>query len=409
MEYGIIERMSALASSSRALEEKLKEAAGLLLECFSFDRCDVYLWDDKNNRFTLKASSPAPETGTIGAPRVYGAKEGLAGAVKDTGTIVGAHAGERESAALKGAADKGLIGFKSVYACPLKYDARFLGVVYLKSGKRAALTAEKKKLLNIAALQAAFAVIFDELLRDDKQAHEALGVFQARLANAEKLMALGDMAATLAHEIRNPLLSVGGFASRLRRHISGDPEALHCLERMLSEIKKIEHVIEGPIRYLKGGALELKPDNMNEILDEALSVFSEEIKAHAIKVVKDFHKGRLPVVADREQLKIAFDNLIANAIQSMENGGTLRLTTAGKEGWVIAEVADSGGGIDPRYIGNIFNPFFTTKKDGTGLGLSITNSIVVKHRGIIDVINNPGAGATFAVRLPAPPPDKEVH
>jgi len=136
-------------------------------------------------------------------------------------------------------------------------------------------------------------------------------------------------------------------------------------------------------------------------MDEAAARFEDEMKRLSIRLERDYRYGPLCVNAGRQELKIVFDNLIANALQCMnKDGGTLRLGTTLDEGWVVAEVSDSGGGIDPCHLASIFRPFFTTKKDGTGLGLPITSSIVSRLRGVIDVINKVGEGVTFRVKLP---------
>jgi signal transduction histidine kinase len=219
-----------------------------------------------------------------------------------------------------------------------------------------------------------------------------------KLVNSEKLLALGDMAATLAHEIRNPLLSIGAYAARLRRQLPPGSAGLKYLEQMSADIARIEKIMDGIIRFLKDNAVELKTEDLNSIVDEALTLFNDEFSAHDIKV-RRLIAQKLLVLVDREQMKIAFDNLIANAIQSMENGGSFAVETVLSGGFAVARLTDTGGGIDPRYLGYIFNPFFTTKKHGTGLGLPIANSIVMRHKGQLEA-GNEGPGAVFTIKIP---------
>ena len=138
---------------------------------------------------------------------------------------------------------------------------------------------------------------------------------------------------------------------------------------------------------------------------EAVSFFEDDFKVSGINVVKSLSVNMPRVEIDRQQLKLVFSNLLANAIQAMENGGTLTIKTRHEDNWVITEINDTGGGIDPAIIGNIFNPFYTTKERGTGLGLAITHSIITNHKGMIEVNNNLGVGVTFVVKLPVA--DKE--
>jgi CheY-like chemotaxis protein len=223
---------------------------------------------------------------------------------------------------------------------------------------------------------------------------------QTKLLQAEKLIVLGELSANLAHEIKNPLVSIGGFASRLKKKIEPDSPLLFYVDYILTEVARLEELMDGILGYTMDKGVIFSTEDVNSIVEEALSFFSEAFHNHKIEVIKGFTPEPLSVMSDRQQLKIAFDNLFANAIQSMEGGGILTVQTLRTEDWVVVDVTDNGGGIDPRLIGNIFNPFFTTKKYGTGLGLDITHKIISKHKGHIDVENHVGQGVTFSVKLP---------
>lgn len=400
MDYAIIKKMAALTAYDGALDEKLIRAARLFLRDSPFDQCAIYRWGkggaERAEAFILKAKAGERKN----CPDAYGADEGLPGAARKKRA---AFAARKRSAAGKNwgrIEDRGGDGYKSAFVCPLRSGNSFYGVVYLKSKRGARLRAAERLLIEAAALELVSSLRCAELVRSHDRAHRDLNEVQERLLKTEKLIALGDMAATLAHEIKNPLLSIGAFAARLKRRLGPDSDLLPYVEQMIAEIVRLEKIMNGVVRFLRDSAPDLKPDDLNAILDEALGLFGDEIAAHGVNVVKDFYPEPLPLLADREQLKIAFDNLIANAIQSMEKGGTLTLSTARTAHSVIARVSDTGGGIDPRYIGHIFNPFFTTKEHGTGLGLPITNSIVMRHRGTIEIDNRFGAGATFTLIFP---------
>jgi signal transduction histidine kinase len=233
-----------------------------------------------------------------------------------------------------------------------------------------------------------------------KNTYTRLKDTQTKLLQAEKLIVLGELSANLAHEIKNPLVSIGGFASRLKKKIEPDSPLLFYVDYILNEVARLEELMDGILGYTMDKGVIFSTEDVNTIVEEALSFFSEAFHNHKIEIIKGFTPEPLSVMSDRQQLKIALDNLIANAIQSMEGGGTLTVQTSSTEDWVVVDVTDSGGGIDPRLIGNIFNPFFTTKKYGTGLGLDITHKIISKHKGHIDVENHVGQGVTFSVKLP---------
>ncbi|MBI5888293.1 MAG: hypothetical protein HZB82_06235 [Deltaproteobacteria bacterium] len=416
MEYDILEKSAGLVASDEPQDTRLKYAARLFIGALpAFDECVIYVWNDNKRCMELKALHVKKDGGAKksrtdsygeGAQPPEGAQllqdEGLAWVAIKSGKAIHAHSNApfSEAAVWEGVRDSGLAGFKSVYVWPLMDSSGCYGAMYLKSRKKAVLTAGEKRVIRTAAFHTAMAIKFEWLARRQIIEHGELKGLKKKLVNAERLMALGDMAASIAHEIKNPLVSLGGFALRLRSKLGADSPHMPYVEMMLAEVAKIEKTMNGALRHLKDSLLELTRSDLNWILEEAAAVFEDDFKGCGIEVIKEFHNGPMPVDVDMEQLKIAFDNLIANAIQSMKHGGTLRLKTMTRGVWAVAEIADSGGGIDPRHLGQIFNPFFTTKDDGTGLGLPITNSIIMRHHGIIDVINDVGVGATFAVKLP---------
>lgn len=396
MEYDIIEKATELSLSGLRLDAKLARAARLLLDAVPYEQCVFYIFDHEKKVFEKKAFA-GDEITLIES---YGETHGLPGLVKKKKAAVEIYKKDPASTVWEGVDDAGLKGYKSALAYPLKDKENFFGVVYLKSARKAEVSKMKRRVLGIMALQAASFIKCAELAQSHERIHRELKEIEERLASSEKLMALGDMAATLAHEIRNPLISIGGFAGRLKKHLGPGSPGIPYVEQVLKEVGRLEKLMNGVTSFVKDSAVSLKPDDLNGIIDEVLELFDDEFKAHGIKVEKFFSKGSIGVSADREQLKIAFDNLIVNAIQSMEHGGVLQLFTSLEGARAVVSVSDSGGGIEPGNLGYIFNPFFTTKTHGTGLGLPITNSIILRHKGAIEVENNPGVGVTFRVILP---------
>ena len=393
MEYDIIEKVSDLAASDLLFGEKLRETARLLLQYFPFDQCLLYLEEGGALKLRAEANGQSAH-----APQAYEKGKGLPWHACEAGAPVEAFK-EPDAASWKGIDDRGLYGARHALAVPLKGSGRVYGVIYFKSAGRGRLSLVKRQMSRIAALQVVSLIRCSELASDHRRVYDELLQMQQKLVNSEKLLALGDMAATLAHEIRNPLLSIGAYAARLKRQLPPGSPGLEYLEQMSADIGRIENTMNGVIRFLKDNAVELKTEDLDSIADEALALFSDEFLAHNIKVERLRAAGKLPILADREQMKIAFDNLIANAIQSMENGGSLVVKTSSSGGFAVARLSDTGGGIDPRYLGYIFNPFFTTKKHGTGLGLPIASSIVMRHKGQLEA-GNEGPGAVFTIKIP---------
>lgn len=408
MDYALIEKELELAHADLTIEEKLSRVARLLLKSFSFDRCSVYLARGAKG-FVLAASEGEPATGE--EPAEYGPDEGVASLLHRRGAegvlVVRVDGQTARCETLGGAetTDPGLAGFGSAVVLPVRSAGTLRGCVHLKStSSEIELTDEDRRTLTLAALQLAHIVRCSAMMENHRKEHAELLEIQEKLVNAEKLMTLGDMAAILAHEVKNPVISIGAYANRVRKLLDDDPSScVEYMDHIAGEVRRVEKIMNGVIRFLRDNVVELDVGDANVILEEAMAVFAREAREQGVHVVKDLYEDPLPVLVDREQLKIAFDNLISNAIQSMARTPgrhTLKLFTTRTENTVVVKISDTGGGIDPDVLGYIFNPFFTTKERGTGLGLPITNSIVMRHKGMIDVDNAVGTGVTFTIRLP---------
>ncbi|MDR3175729.1 MAG: PAS domain-containing protein [Desulfovibrio sp.] len=218
----------------------------------------------------------------------------------------------------------------------------------------------------------------------------------------ERLTALGNLAAGVAHEIRNPLSSIKGIATYIAvRMPSGGPEE-EAARTMIVETDRLNRVVSELLEFARPGAMKVAPEDVNKIVADALRLADTDLKAKNIAVT--FARGdfadRAPVNAER--LTQALLNLILNAVQAMENEGRLRIAieTAAETDRLIITVEDTGAGIPDDILPSIFTPYFTTRKSGTGLGLSIVHKIVEGHGGSIAVKSRVGEGSAFVINLP---------
>ena len=230
MAYAIIKNMASLAVSRVKLDVKLREAAGLFNEHLRFDQCAVYLRDEEHGGFGLRAGSGEKE----GLIRAYGEDEGVIRLARKAGRALEVYRRNPGEVVWKGRIDQGLRGFRTVFVCPLMDNTRCCGFLYLKSRRKKTLSPDRIEVLKIAALQLVSLIKFHEMVEDYKEASGELEEMRGRLLNAEKFMTLGNMAASLAHEIKNPLVSVGGFASRIRRHLGDDSPVVPYVDQMLA-------------------------------------------------------------------------------------------------------------------------------------------------------------------------------
>lgn len=222
-----------------------------------------------------------------------------------------------------------------------------------------------------------------------------------RLLYSEKMAALGEMAAKIAHEIRNPLVSIGGFARRLENRFkkTGAKERDYA-DIIVREASRLEGILQELMGFVKERPLRLERTGLNRLIEDILSLFSSELLEKKIKIVKELSGGDLEILADPEQLKQAIINIINNAQQAIGRNGKIHIRTALLKDSVAIEISDTGGGIPRDILDSIFNPFFTTKSSGIGLGLAITHRIVEMHGGEIEVRSHEGVGTTFTIKLP---------
>jgi PAS domain S-box-containing protein len=231
----------------------------------------------------------------------------------------------------------------------------------------------------------------------------------------DRLVALGQMAATVAHEIRNPLGGIEGFASLLSRDFEeGDPR-LRLVTKILEGARSLNRVVSELLVFTRPIKLDYQKIELVPLIETALSFVGENIRRSGIRLYKKFGSKQLMVWGDGEELERAVLNIILNAVQAMPQGGTLSvscrrrsLTRAAQQmldirrngTWVDIAVRDSGPGIEQEDIPRIFNPFYTKKEKGTGLGLAIAMKIVEAHQGQITASNSPKGGALFVISLP---------
>ncbi|MEC7641630.1 MAG: ATP-binding protein [Nitrospinota bacterium] len=228
----------------------------------------------------------------------------------------------------------------------------------------------------------------------------------------QRMKAMGEMAAGIAHEIRNPLGSIELFASLLKKDLRGDNEKEPMVDHICSGVKNMERIISSILLFAQSPEPSRQKCEISSLLNELLEFSSNIIVPESIKIIRRFPSGKLLANGDGDLLKQVFLNLIRNAIQAMPDGGELRLTAGenletrkgsdkDRRRFITITVSDTGKGISPNNVVKVFDPFFTTRSRGTGLGLAITHNIVKAHQGTIEAQSREGEGASFIVNIPA--------
>jgi two-component system NtrC family sensor kinase len=239
---------------------------------------------------------------------------------------------------------------------------------------------------------------------------------QEQLIQAEKLTSLGQMAGAIAHELNNPLAGVLVYAKLLSKKVTGDTlnkdEAVNQLAKIESEVNRSSRIIRNLLDFARQSEPMSRLLDINDVVEQSLSLVAHQAQMMKVEVVKEFSTYGGVVMADFDQLRQVFTNLILNGIQAMPGGGKLILRTSvvteddiggKKKDWVRVDVQDSGVGIPKENMRKLFTPFFTTKErgKGVGLGLAVVHGIVERHKGRIKVESEVGKGTTFSVYLEA--------
>ncbi len=218
-----------------------------------------------------------------------------------------------------------------------------------------------------------------------------------KLATSQRMASLGEVAAKVAHEIRNPLVSIGGFSRRLEKKLDGNLKEYASI--ITREVTRLEEILRDILSFVKEVRIKREEVRGVDILEEVLSLFNNEIRKKGIIVERQYHDP-LELYVDPHRIKEALINIISNAIAVLEEGGRIDCKTYKEDELGVIEIKDNGPGIDEKDMPFIFDPFFTTKIEGTGLGLAITHRIVEEHNGKIDVYSKKGEGTTFKITLP---------
>jgi signal transduction histidine kinase len=304
-----------------------------------------------------------------------------------------------------------LLGTPDFAIAPLYLADRDFGLIIADNSiTRAPIEVTGLRLLQIYAMEASAALQNNRLYREVmervaqcERVNQSLVESQAHLLRAERLSTIGKMAALLAHEIRTPLVSIGGFARRLLRSVEpGDPRKEE-LEIIVSEVCRLERLIDQVLGYSKMGKPECKSADMNNLVRSVTATMQGELEKAGVQLDLNLDPAIPTVEIDESQMYQALMNLVSNAVDAMPSGGTVTISTRSEYDFLEIGVADTGSGIDQEHWDKLFTPFFTTKVTGTGLGLAIVSQVVENHRGSLRFESVPHEGTTFYIRLALDP------
>lgn len=240
----------------------------------------------------------------------------------------------------------------------------------------------------------------DESHRKLREQTDILFQTEEQLRRADRMSALGQLSAGMAHEIRNPLGAIQGAVEILRDDYDEKDAKYEFIRILLKETDRLNRIVQEFLGFARPKQPELRQADVNEELESVLVLTAQEARKSGVTVDKRLNPAVGKQRLDAGLLNQAFLNLVLNALQSMPRGGVLTVESSLNNSMVVVRIADTGVGISEENRKKLFSPFFTTKKNGTGLGLAITYRIIENHHGVIDVASEPGKGTTFLVKIP---------
>jgi PAS domain S-box-containing protein len=269
-------------------------------------------------------------------------------------------------------------------------------------GKHVRLTAQRRDgsefpmSISFSVAEVGAQLFFTGIIRDISEYQQ----MEARLVQSERLAAVGNTVTHIAHEIKNPLLIIGGFARQLQKAAGLEDKDRRKLGVIAEEVRRLEAMVTEMREFVRRPAAQKQPGNLGPLVQDVLHLFEDTLKEHHIQV-RWLEETPLPEVPfDAQQLRQVLINLIKNALEAMPQGGEIILAGQVAGDNVELQITDSGQGMPPEVVAHIFEPYFTTKEKGTGLGLAICQNIVQEHGGCLLADSAPGHGSTFTIQLP---------
>jgi signal transduction histidine kinase len=301
-----------------------------------------------------------------------------------------------------------ILGIDSLAVVPLVSKDKVNGVLLADNSiNQKPIEEEDVKLMQIFAHHVSTAIesskLYQKLAEQVNKLEEAnkrIAENTQRLLKAEKLSVLGEITSQVAHELRNPMTIIGGFAHSLLKKKDVKDSDYEYIKIIAQETERVEKVLDNVLDFTKPEKANLENADLNQVLDQTLEMMEGEINLDKITVMKYPHPDLPRVMVNPDQIRHALLNIFRNAIWAMPQGGILSITTKKKGSFAKVEIKDTGFGIPKEHMGSIFDAFFTTKPESCGLGLTISSEIIKNHGGLILAESEKGKGSIFSVLLP---------
>ena len=390
-------------SSSLQLDHVLKEITKAGAEILCARGCILRLLDESGKGLEIEEVYGVKDDEQL--PNVLELGQSIAGQVAETGESI-LVTDIKSNNRLK---SKFHSSVQSLVSVPMVAKGNVIGTlsVFDKLGESINFSQDDERLLSILASQAAICIENARLFETVKRNEEQLREIREQLVRVERLAAVGELAAKVAHEIRNPLVSIGGFTRKVYENFPEEKTGKQHLRIVLDEVGRLERILHEILEMSSPTLPKLKAIDIHQILEETLLMVHDICKRNKIKITTKYEAKHSIVKVDSEQVKQAFLNLFRNSIEAMEGKpGELKIITypapseKGKPERISLTLKDTGCGIPPEVLAHIFDPFFSSKPRGSGLGLPITYKILSAHNATINVESRINQGTIFLIEFP---------
>ncbi|HUT63514.1 MAG TPA: GAF domain-containing protein [Anaerolineae bacterium] len=382
-----VAKISELVTTTLETSEILRRVVAITAEIMKVDVCSIYLYDEKDDTLVLEATVGLnedavgrvhikPGEGITGRAAKQGRAVSVSDVTQDKRNIYIPITGEEE--------------YHSLLSVPLKFQNELIGVINLQTREPRTFQHHDRQLIKTIAHQVSGSIRNARLYESVLSANRELAHTQERLVQSEKMAALGRLASTLSHELRNPLAGLKGAAQLLLKKTYENDERKQYVDLIIAEVERLGRIVEDLLHFGRPRELQYRLIDANKIIEDILLLISQDMDLKGIKIHKRLSK--LPFInADSDKFKQVVMNIILNALDAMPEGGELIVSSGvirnepEKTDIATFQFKDTGHGISHDVLEHVFEPFFTTKHTGVGLGLAVCKAIIEEHGGRISI------------------------
>jgi signal transduction histidine kinase len=394
-----------LINSSLNIEEVLENAMKWAEEFMEAEASSIFELDQEKEELFIRLARGEKKDSIKGIKIQVG--EGITGRVVENGQPMVIPDVSKE----KRFVDKydKLTGFKtrSMICVPLISRGKPVGALQVLNKKfKKLFTQGDLKLLTGMAQQIAVAMenakLYQRLEKKFESTAQALNTTQIKLIRSERLTAIGHLVQGIAHEIRNPITTIGGFANRIKKNLKNDQKLEKYIDIILDETSRLEKLVGQVREFSAVQSAYLSLDNITSVIDEVVKRFVPSARRQGVKIVMDMDDDAPFLEMDSPQMVSALSHVMENALESMPEGGRLTLAMNRANDNILLSICDTGCGIAPDQLTSVYDPFVTSKTKGAGLGLTMVYQIIKNHHGEIKISSQIGQGTIVTIQLPIP-------